>query len=57
LGGAAADGAPATNVHFERLGGIAADVGGSFFIAETTANRARKMTPAGIISTLAGNAS
>jgi len=35
--------------------GIATDGGGNLFIAETTANRARKMTPAGIISTLAGN--
>src|SRR5205823_9030339 len=39
----------------EAVDGIATDGGGNLFIAETTANRARKMTPAGIISTLAGN--
>jgi sugar lactone lactonase YvrE len=54
--GPAADGGPATNAKLSLsvMGGIAADIAGNLYIAESGAQRVRKVTPDGIISTLAG---
>jgi NHL repeat-containing protein len=54
LDGSQADGGPATSVHFKRVAGIAADPAGNLYIAEPEAQRVRKVTPDGIISTFAG---
>ncbi|MGH8474248.1 MAG: RHS repeat-associated core domain-containing protein [Methylococcales bacterium] len=48
------DGLPATQARFANLrGGVATDAQGNLYISETT--RVRKVNPAGIISTVAGN--
>lgn len=51
------DGGPATSASFVLPGGIAVDNGGNVFIADSQAGRIRKVDPAGIISTVAGNGS
>jgi trimeric autotransporter adhesin len=53
-------GSPGTAVRRYRLAfndpkGLAVDGSGNLFIADTYYNRIRKVTPAGVISTVAGN--
>src|SRR4029077_16727646 len=50
------DGGPATAAYLNQPAGIALDGGGNLYIAETGNNRVRKVTAAGIITTIAGNA-
>lgn len=49
------DGGPATSASVNNPMGIAADSAGNLYIADTANNRIRKVTPAGVISTVAGN--
>jgi sugar lactone lactonase YvrE len=48
------DGGPATTAKFRRAAGLALDKTGNLFIADLEDNRVRKVTPEGIISTIAG---
>jgi uncharacterized protein (TIGR03437 family) len=48
------DGGPATQAILRQPGGVAAEAGGNFYIAETGANRVRKVDRSGAITTLAG---
>ncbi len=48
------DGGPAANARLYSPSGIAVDSDGTAYIADTANNRIRKVTPDGIISTLAG---
>jgi uncharacterized repeat protein (TIGR01451 family) len=49
------DGGPAVSAALSFPSGIAVDAAGNLFIADQNNNRIRKVTPAGIISTVAGN--
>ena len=49
------DGAAATSAQLGNTRGIATDRQGNLYISDTDNHRVRKITPAGIISTLAGN--
>jgi sugar lactone lactonase YvrE len=49
------DGGPATSASFDGMGGLAIDAAGNLFIADTYNARIRKVTPGGMISTVAGN--
>ena len=49
------DGGPATSAQFYTPRGIAVDTTGNLFIADINNNRIRKVTPGGVISTVAGN--
>ncbi len=49
------DGGPATQAFINRPQGISVDSIGNLYIADTGNNRIRKVTPQGIISTVAGN--
>ena len=49
------DGAMATDASFNRPTGVAADGAGNLYIADQGNARIRKVTPAGIITTVAGN--
>jgi hypothetical protein len=51
------DGGPATSAIFQSLYGITLDRAGNLYIADAGNNRIRKISPAGIISTVAGNGS
>ena len=53
--GKGGDGGPATDAHFSLIKGLGADSLGSIYIADTQANRIRKITPDGIINAVAGN--
>jgi trimeric autotransporter adhesin len=49
------DGGPATSAYFGYLSGLAIDNGENLYIADADNNRIRKVTPSGIITTIAGN--
>jgi sugar lactone lactonase YvrE len=49
------DGGPATASLLHGPSGLAVDAAGNLFIADNNNNRVRKVTPAGVISTVAGN--
>lgn len=53
--GFAGDAAAATAAQLNSPGGIALDIAGNLYIADVNNNRVRKVTPAGVISTIAGN--
>ena len=54
-GGFGGDGGPASAALINLPSGIAYDASGNLFITDFNNNRVRKITPAGIISTVAGN--
>ena len=49
------DGGPAAAAQFNTPNGLAMDASGNLYIADTGNNRIRKVTPGGLISTVAGN--
>ncbi|HVL07096.1 MAG TPA: hypothetical protein VM388_13985 [Acidimicrobiales bacterium] len=51
---AAGDGGPATAAQFVELTGLAVSADGTVYIADAHTNRIRRVTPSGIISTIAG---
>ena len=53
--GFAGDGGPATNANLNGPTGVAVDAAGNLYIADSGNHRIRKVTPAGTISTFAGN--
>src|SRR5207249_5448085 len=53
--GYSGDGGPATVAHLNRPSGVAIDSARNLYIADTYNNRIRKVTPDGIITTVAGN--
>ena len=53
--GSSGDGGPATSAELEDAIGVAVDSSGNLYIADASNQRIRKVTPAGIISTVAGN--
>lgn len=52
--GFSSDGGPAVNAELEWPAGIATDGAGNVYIAENAAHRIRKVSPQGVISTVAG---
>ncbi len=52
--GYSGDGGPAANASFTLIAGVAADAGGTLYVADYDNRRIRKITAAGIVSTLAG---
>jgi sugar lactone lactonase YvrE len=57
IAGFSSDGGPATSSELNGPSGVAVDAAGNLFIADTDNNRIRKVTPSGIISTVAGSGS
>jgi sugar lactone lactonase YvrE len=57
IGGFSGDGGPATAAQLSGPRGVAVDAAGNLFFAKIYTNRIRKVTPAGIISTVAGSGS
>jgi hypothetical protein len=53
--GFSGDSGPATSAALDSPVGVAVDSGGNVFFADSFNNRIRKVTPGGIISTVAGN--
>lgn len=53
--GFSGDGGPATSAELDWPEGVAVDSAGNIFIADTNNARIRKVTPAGVITTVAGN--
>ena len=51
------DGGPATSAALSSPYAVAVDASGNLYIADTGANRIRKVSPSGIITTVAGNGS
>jgi streptogramin lyase len=49
------DGGPATAAKLNSAAGVAVDAAGDLFIADTQNNRVRKVSPSGVITTVAGN--
>jgi uncharacterized protein (TIGR03437 family) len=49
------DGGPATAAQFNTPGGLAFDGAGNLYISDTGNSRVRRMTPAGVIATVAGD--
>jgi uncharacterized protein (TIGR03437 family) len=56
-GSGSGDGGQATTVSLAHPTGVAVDLAGNLYIAEANGNRVRKVSSAGIISTVAGNGS
>jgi hypothetical protein len=57
VGGYSGDGGPATNAKMEEPTAIAFDKDGNLYFSDGAISRIRKVTPAGIITTVAGNGS
>lgn len=57
MGGYSGDGGPATNATMENPNAIAFDKDGNLYFSDDAISRIRKVTPAGIITTVAGNGS
>lgn len=55
VAGFGGDGGPATSAQLRYPEGVAVDANGNLFIADAHNNRIRKVTPAGIITTVAGD--
>ena len=55
VNGYAGDGGPATSASLLNPKSLAVDLGGNLYIADSGNNRIRKVTPGGIITTIAGN--
>jgi len=55
LAGPAADGGPATNAKLGRPAGITLDTAGNVYFTDASSSTIRKVSPSGIISTIAGN--
>src|SRR5262249_50275754 len=53
--GFSGDGGPASVAKLNYPAGIATDTNGNLYIADTRNNRIRKVTPRGVITTIAGN--
>ena len=52
--GFSGDGGPATAAQFSRISGVAVDAGRNIYVADVLNQRVRKITPAGIVTTVAG---
>lgn len=57
IAGFSGDGGPAANASLNHPLGLTFDAAGNLYIADSQNNRIRKVTPGGIISTVAGNGS
>jgi len=55
LGSSSGDGGPAASASINSPHGVATDASGNLYVAEDAGARIRKVTPQGIISTVAGN--
>jgi DNA-binding beta-propeller fold protein YncE len=53
--GFSGDGGPATQATLDRPSGVAVDASGNLFIADTLNGRIRKVSPDGVITSVAGN--
>jgi sugar lactone lactonase YvrE len=53
--GYSGDGGPATAASLSGAVGVAVDAAGNLYVADTSGNRIRKVTPGGTITTVAGN--
>jgi hypothetical protein len=54
-GGFGGDGGPATGAHLNRPTGVSPIAGGGFLIADRSNNRVRRVSPDGVITTVAGS--
>jgi len=54
IGGFSGDGGPATSASINSSGGLAVDPAGNVYLADTSNSRVRKITPDGVITTVAG---